>query len=144
MIPVTISKILFKKNHKMNTHFYKVSLFHLNQNKSPFLVMCLNSSGWISIKARKNQSSTDELVFFSLFLHFAVRTFTFPVDHACLNVDPLTWLNVSGSTWPSHHCSAASCLGASGGCSFLTASGFDLWSLFFTDMSKTLTVIPCD
>lgn len=59
---------------------------------------------------------------------------TIPVDRPCLNVDPLPWLNVSGITWSSNH---ASCLGASGGCSFLTASGFDLWSLFlfsfFTD-----------
>lgn len=47
---------------------------------------------------RENQSSTGELVFFSLSLYFAVRTFcTFPVGHACLNVDPLTWLNVSGA-----------------------------------------------
>lgn len=78
----------------------------------------------------KNQS--DGVVFFSLSLHFAVRTFcTLSVDHACLNVDPSTWLNVSGSSWPSHHCIDANCLGASRGYSSLTASGFDLWSLFF-------------
>lgn len=47
---------------------------------------------------RENQSSSGELVFFSFSLYFAVRTFcTFPVGHACLNVDPLTWLNVSGA-----------------------------------------------
>lgn len=112
--------------------YFPVALVHWESSNWISLSshICLNRSGRISIKDWKNQS--DEMVFSPLSLPFTVRTIhTSPVDYACLNVDPLTLLNVSGSSWSVHHCSAVSSLGASGGCSFLTASGFDLWSLFF-------------
>lgn len=89
------------------------------------------------------------LVFFFLSLHFAVRTFcTFPVGRACLNVDPLTWLNVSGAV--GLHISAV--LPAAWG----LPVGVVSWQLldlisdlcfilsFFKDMSKKLTFIPRD
>lgn len=134
--------------------YFPVALVHWESSNWISLSshICLNRSGRISIKDWKNQS--DEMVFSPLSLPFTVRTIhTSPVDYACLNVDPLTLLNVSGSSWSVHHCSAVSSLGASGGCSFLTASGFDLWSLFFfllffssflTCMSATLTVTAYD
>lgn len=104
--------------------FYILGYSSLHLKESNWILsLCWDGRGRISIKDWKNQSG--EMVSFFLLLPFTVSTFcTLPADHAYLNVDPLTWLNVSGSRWSVHHCSDIRCLEACREC-FVTASTFD-------------------